>query len=128
MRGDSGSGRKRFLLPLPVALVVSYIILEGQHFAEGGAAFAAKAALITAGIGAAAFPVGLAWFVFPQHFLRTAWPAVSVAGYGLYLGLSFLGWKLTSRKILAVLILLLALNVASCQINAVSIQNTIGLE
>ena len=122
------AGRSRFLVPLPIALAASYIIWEIRHAVEGGLGFALSVAFVTAWMGAATFPVGLAYPFFSEHFLRTSLPWISIAGYAIYIGLSYLGWKFGSRKILLLLVLLLAGNVASCQINATRIQNVIGIE
>jgi hypothetical protein len=56
------------------------------------------------------------------------WPWVSMAGYGFYIALSHIASKRGSLNIGAVLILLLVLNVISCQVNDAAIQRAIGLE
>lgn len=121
--------RKRFLLPLPCALLASFFIWELRYLLYEEPGTALRFAWPTAMIGMWSFPVGLAvpW-LSPRGVLKTIWPWISLAGYGLYLGLSLMAWKRSSLRILAALVLLLVVNVISCQVQAPAIQKAIGLE
>jgi hypothetical protein len=120
--------QKRYLLPLPCALVLSFVIWEVRFAISGSVETALRLLLPTALLGLASFPVGLAVPWISQGLLTTAWPFVSFAGYGLYIGLSWLAWKRGSTRIGLVLVLLLLYNMTSCQVQDSAIQKAIGLE
>jgi hypothetical protein len=121
--------RKRLLLPLPVALLISFLIWELRYLFTGGVGTALQLALPTAAVGTLSFPVGLVAPWGPSsRALQAVWPWVSLVGYALYLGLSVLAWKRGSLKIAGLLVLVLVVNVISCQVQAPIIQRTVGIE
>ena len=113
------SAPARYWLPLPAALLLSFVIWEARWLVSDGPATALKFLLPTVTWGLGTFPIGLVapWLSYPRSVTRYLLP-IAVGGYAVYILLSVIaGWK-RSSFLLALLAGLLALNVVGCQFDA----------
>ena len=105
-----------FLLPLPAALLLAYVICLVRYGSEGldhALSLAGPCALF----GGLTFPIGLAsFFCSARDFLADHMWTFAVSGYIGYLALSITGAVKRSRSIFVILVALLLLNVVGCQL------------
>ena len=101
-----------FLIPLPTALVLSYVLsLIRIAMSPGG--INSKDATVIALFGIPLFPSGLL-FVSAEDPQCNLLP-ICIIGYAIYFGIIFAGHKKPTVGLLATLCLLLILNIAGCQ-------------
>jgi hypothetical protein len=106
-----------FLIPLPAALAVSYVLLLARvALSPKGLTGALQGAGVFAIGGVALFPVGLTGGLTSTRNLEDPFLVqVFCLGYALYLGMTIAGVLKPSKWLLAALCLILVLNVVGCQ-------------
>ena len=119
MKGDREmkSKRWRYAIPLPTALLISYIIWLGRRWVSSGwfgeifesGGFIAVGGLLT-------FPIGLPGVLWvPEDIMKLYFWVFVCGGYALYLTLTVVGMLKPTRGILLAFAVLLILNMAGCQ-------------
>jgi hypothetical protein len=118
MKGDEEMNPKKwwFAIPLPAALLFSYMIWAGRQWVGAGFEEVLESFVITVTLGLMCFPIGLPEALsVPEDIMELYYGVFVFSGYALYLTLSVAGMLKPTRYILLALAVLLILNIAGCQ-------------